>query len=301
MSIRSRVEGTTLVLAVLALFALLVIVIGSLDELSFQPGKLLPRKVVVDDDEGLEPRASLPPALTPHDRLVASILGALTLVSVVCVFIFRKVRKLLLQYLFILIAVALPVVLGMMYFGSLFSGWFQHRGSGEVAAASPDIPDSLLASPPTWSMALAAGAVSLLVLGAAAYFVRRWLAYRAYVDRRKSEIATLQAQQQIVAEQAAQAASRIRQGKSPQGEVIRCYQQMSRWLAKKRNIKPTYLTAREFASSLTDLGIHGDHVQALTALFELVRYGERDDGELAEQALDCLDHLRMTYAMKEDE
>lgn len=51
MSARSRAEGVFLVLAILTLFGLLILLISSLDELSFQPGKLLPRMEAVEEDE----------------------------------------------------------------------------------------------------------------------------------------------------------------------------------------------------------------------------------------------------------
>jgi hypothetical protein len=298
MSAKSRAESTFLVLAILTLFGLLILLIGSLDELTFQPGKHLPRSEALDEDAAIT-RPTIP-KLSPRDRLYASILGGLTLVSVVCVFIFRKLRRQLLQYLFMLIAFILPLTLGIMFFGQLFTNWFQRHSSGEVSAPGPVIPESLLANPPRWSLALTAGAVSLLVLGLSAFFVIRWLAFRKYVEQRKSELADLKAEQQAIAEQAAETASRIRQGKPLQGEVIRCYREMDRLLSKRRNIKPTYLTAREFANSLAESGIQTNHIQQLTQLFELVRYGKRDDRSMAKEALACLDELQSKYGTKEN-
>ncbi|MBU1049804.1 DUF4129 domain-containing protein [Candidatus Bipolaricaulota bacterium] len=299
MSVQSRAGNAFLVLAILALFGLLVLLIGSLDELSFQPGKLLPHAESGSEDE--VDVLSTAVTLSPRERLYASILVILTLISVICVFVFKKVRILVLQYLFTLMTLVLPVLLGIMFFSRFFSGWFQRHASDELVVPGPVIPDSLLANPPTWSLALAAGAVSLLILGLGTYFAIRWLAFRTYVEKRKTELATLQEEQQAVAEKAAQAASRIRRGKPLQGEVIRCYQEMTQSLSKHRNVKPTYLTAREFAVSLTQLGIQTEHVNELTALFELVRYGDRDDQSLADRALDCLDRFRSTYGMKEDQ
>ena len=298
MSAKSRTESAFLVLAILALFGLLILLIGSLDELTFQPGKHLPRSEAVDEDAAIT-RPTIP-KLSPRDRLYASILGGLTLISVVCVFIFRKLRRQLLQYLFMLIAFILPLTLGILFFGQLFSSWFQRHSSGEVSPPVPVIPQSLLANPPTWSLALAAGAISVVVLGLGAFLAIRWFAFREVVEQRNSELADLEAEQQAIAEQAAETASRIRRGKPLQGEVIRCYQEMDRLLSKRRNIKPTYLTAREFADSLTTLGIQTEHIQQLTDLFELVRYGDRDDQSMASKALACLDKLQSEYGSKED-
>jgi uncharacterized protein DUF4129 len=296
MSARSRAESTSLVLAILALFGLLILLIGSLDELSFQPGKLLPRMERAEEDETVAQWALS--ELSPREWLYASILGALTLLSVACVFIFRKLRKLLLQYLFILFALVLPLIAGIMFLGQLLSNWFQHHQSDAVIVPGPEIPESILANPPTWSLALAAGAISLLVLGLIVFLVIRWLAFNKYVEQRRSELADLEAEQQAIAEQAAETASRIRQGKPLQGEVIRCYQEMDRLLSRRRNVKPTYLTAREFADSLAASGIQTEHIQQLTELFELVRYGQRDDRSMAHQALACLDKLQSEYGAK---
>jgi hypothetical protein len=298
MSAKSRAERAFLVLAILALFVLLILLIGSLDELTFQPGKHLPRSEVVDEDVAIT-RPTIP-KLSPRDRLYASILGGLTLISVVCVFIFRKLRRQLLQYMFMLIAFILPLTLGIMFFGQLFSNWFQRHSSGEISAPGPVIPQSILANPPTWSLALAASAISVVVLGLGAFLAIRWFAFREIVDQRKKELASVEAEQQALAVQAADTAARIRRGKPLQGEVIRCYQEMDRLLSRRRNIKPTYLTAREFANSLTELGIQAEHIQQLTELFELVRYGDRDDQSMADKALACLDKLQSEYGLKED-
>jgi len=251
----------------------------------------------VEEDEVVIHRTI--PKLSPRDQLYAAILGILTLISIGCVFIFRVLRKQVLQYLFIMIAFVLPLMLGLMFFGELFSSWFQRHQSGEIVAVGPEIPDSILANLPAWSIALAASAVSLLILGLGTFLVIRWLAFHKIVEQRRSELASLEAEQQAIAEQAAETASRIRKGKPLQGEVIRCYREMDRLLSKRRNIKPTYLTAREFANSLAELGIQAEHIQQLTELFELVRYGERNDRSMATDALACLDKLQSEYGAKE--
>jgi len=197
-------------------------------------------------------------------------------------------------------AFVLPMILGIMLIGRLFSGWFQHRPAGEIVDTGLVIPESILANPPTWSLVLAAGAVSILILGICAFVVIQWIAFRKHIDQQKHELAALQAEQEALVAQAADTAARIRQGNPLQGEVIRCYQEMDRLLSRRRNIKPTYLTPREFTDSLQELGIRTEHVQELTALFELVRYGGRDDQSMAQQALVCLDKLQTDYATEED-
>jgi|GEM_PF-1226863 len=298
MTARSRAGGVFLVLAILALFGLLSLLIGSLDELTFQPAKRFPRSDMSDKEAEITQQEI--PKLGPIDRLCASVLGALTLVSIICVFIFRKLRRMLLQYLFLLVAFVLPLVLGLTFFGHLFSNWLQRHQSTEVEIPGPMVPESIVANPPSWSLALAAGAISLLVLGFGAFLVMRWFAFRTHVEQRRTELAMLEVEQQAIADQAAETASRIRQGNPLQGEVIRCYREMDRLLSRRRNIKATYLTAREFADSLSELGIQTEHVRQLTELFELVRYGQRDDRSLAHHALACLDQLQFVYGAAEE-
>jgi len=297
MSTQSRAGSVLLVLAIFALFGLLILLIGSLDELSFQPRKHLTQVEPSEEGEPNPQRAM--PKLARREQIYAYVLGGLTLVSLGCVFVFRKLRKQLLQYLFMLSAFLLPLMLGLVLFGRLFSGWFQRHADG-IADTGPKIPESVISNPPTWALALAAGVVAFLVLGTFAFVAIRWLAYRKLVERHKTQQAEIVAEQQAFAEQAAEAAVRIRQGRPLQGEVIRCYREMDQLLSKRRRIKPTYLTPREFADSLRELGIQSKHVRQLTELFELVRYGNRDDESMAQQALACLDRLRSVYGVAEE-
>jgi len=163
MSVKSRAGNAFLILAILTLFGLLILLIGSLDELAFQPGKRLPREESIEEESSLSQHA--PRRFDPREHLFEVILLILTLVSIICVFIFRKLRREVLQYLFVMFAFVLPMILGIMLIGRLFSGWFQHRPAGEIVDTGLVIPESILANPPTWSLVLAAGAVSILIFG----------------------------------------------------------------------------------------------------------------------------------------
>jgi len=297
MSTRSRAESAFLALAILALFGLLILLIGSLSELTFQPGKLLPQAESSEEDESSSQQAVH--KLSKKEQIYAYVLGGLTMLSLACLFIFRKLRKLLLQYLFTIFTFVLPLMLGLLLFGHLFSGWLQRR-SGEVTNTGPQIPESVISNPPTWALGLTAGVVAFLALGTLALIAIRWIAFRKFVEQRRTDQAEIEAEQQAFAKQAAETAMRIRQGHPPQGEVIRCYREMDQLLSKRRRIKPTYLTPREFADSLRELGVQSEHIQQLTELFELVRYGKRDDESMAQQALACLDRLRSVYGAEED-
>lgn len=298
MSVRSGSRSALLVVAALLLFGTLVLLIASLDDLTLHGGKRLVAVEAEEDDVTIE--AASPARLTRKERIYATILGALTFVSIGCVFVFRKLRRELFQYLFTLFAMILPMLLGLFLVSRLLSEWFHRSSSRAGVAEAPEIPGALVAHPPTWSIAVAAGALAVLALGIVAVLALRWIAVRdALRNARPDALDNVEADQLAFAEQAGETARRIRRGVPLRGEVIRCYQEMDRLLSRQRRLKPTYLTPREFAEALHQLGIHSAHIEQLTRLFELVRYGERDDDSLAQQALACLDRLRVAYGGEE--
>ncbi len=297
MSTRTRAGSVSLVLAILALFGSLILLVSSLDELTFRPGVRLAQLEIPDEPSSAAPRSTAP--LTLQDKIIVGVLGGLTVGSIVCVFIFRKLRRQLLQYLFTLFAFVLPLMVGLLLFGRLFFGWIQRQG-GEVAETGPQIPESVLSNPPTWSLALAAGAVAVLVSGVVAFIAARLLAFRESTREKRAENSERIAEQRELAQQAGETADRIREGRPLEGEVIRCYAEMDRLLSRRRRIRPTYLTPREFVGALRDLGIQSEHIRQLTELFELVRYGRRADEPVSRQALACLDRLRAVYGSSED-
>lgn len=299
MSARDGVRSAFLAAAVLLLFATLVLLIGSLDRLSFDPGKRIAR-VEQTDEEAVEAQTSTV-QLTKKERIYAYVLGGLTLLSIVCVFIFRKLRRQLIQYLFTLFSFVLPMLLGFLLVSRFLKNWLNRPADGAALAGRPEIPDAIVANPPTWSIALAAAGLAVLLLGMIAVLVVRSIAMQDRIRHARLEDAAmdLEAEQRAFAKQAGDTARRIRSGESLHGEVIRCYREMDRFLSKRRRLRPTYLTPREFQSALEGLGIRSAHIAQLTRLFELVRYGKRDDESLAEEALACLDQLRTTYGGEE--
>ncbi|GAG32563.1 unnamed protein product, partial [marine sediment metagenome] len=57
-----------------------------------------------------------------------------------------------------------------------------------------------------------------------------------------------------------------------------------------------HMTARELAAALHRVGFTARHVDQLTEIFELVRYGNRSGQPLAERAVGCLEAIRKAYA-----
>lgn len=86
-------------------------------------------------------------------------------------------------------------------------------------------------------------------------------------------------------------------GSSPQNDVVRAWRELAAVLPVSR---PATSTPREFATAATAAGVDPDAVGELTALFEAVRYGDRDPtGERAERAIAALERIEAEYAADE--
>jgi len=95
------------------------------------------------------------------------------------------------------------------------------------------------------------------------------------------------------------AAHRLRAGEDPYTVVLFCYQEMIRILSTKGKIDVTYLTPREFELRLRGLGLSGNSIAQLTAIFEIVRYAGRVDDSFATRALACLDAIQEAHSTDE--
>ncbi len=95
------------------------------------------------------------------------------------------------------------------------------------------------------------------------------------------------------------AARRLRAGEDPRTVVLFCYQEMIFILSTKGKIDATYLTPREFETRLRSLGLSGESIKELTAIFEIVRYAGRVDDGFAARALAALDAIQETYGTDE--
>jgi len=95
------------------------------------------------------------------------------------------------------------------------------------------------------------------------------------------------------------AARRLRAGEDPRTVVLFCYQEMILILSTKGKIDATYLTPREFETRLRSLGLSGESIKELTAIFEIVRYAGRVDDGFAARALAALEAIQETYGTDE--
>ena len=178
----------------------------------------------------------------------------------------------------------------LLFAARLMDRFFARGGEALVTQGSEaigSIPDAAAVSPPTWSFAVvvAALAVASLAVGTFLFVRLRRVWRRRNADSGMGDLV----------DAVALSADRIRAGADLRGEVIRCYQEMVNILSRRKRQQPTYLTPREFADSLRDLGMTDLHIDRLTSIFELVRYGRREDARFAEEALSCLDAIRDAY------
>jgi hypothetical protein len=156
---------------------------------------------------------------------------------------------------------------------------------------APPAEEEIAAPPPSWAFpAVAIGislGVALLLAAVLARLAPRWRARRKDEDRTELEelVDTLGA-----------AADEILLGGDPRSAVLRCYREMIRVFARRKAIDHTHLTPRELAVALRRAGFTAEHIDRLTEIFELVRYGNRSDKTLAERAIGCLEAIRKAYA-----
>jgi len=112
--------------------------------------------------------------------------------------------------------------------------------------------------------------------------------WRLWHNRRRSE-ETLD----LLAREARSAVEALRSGGDIRNVIIRCYFEMVQVLNRQRGItRKEGMTPREFERRLFELGLPVEPVTKLTRLFESVRYGAKDLGEVEErQALAYLEAI----------
>jgi len=190
-------------------------------------------------------------------------------------------------------------------FGAWYLAFWLLMGGGEPVTVESEPPTAVLMEdgfvppveeeaaplpPPRWAFP----AVAILIsIGVAVLLAVAWakLAPR-WRSRRKDDKSELEE----LVETVVSAADEIQLGGDPRSAVLRCYREMVRILCRKRSIDHVHMTARELADALHRVGFTAAHVDRLTEIFELVRYGNRSGRSLAEQAIGCLEAIREAYA-----
>ncbi len=155
----------------------------------------------------------------------------------------------------------------------------------------PAAEDSIEEPPPSWSFTAMA---ILLSIGVAVLLTIVWAKFAPRWRRRDADDGPTELDELV--ETLGAAADEIELGSDPRSAVLRCYREMVRILCRNRPIDHLHMTAREVADALHRAGFTLDHVDRLTEIFELVRYGNRSGEPLAERALGCLNAIREAYA-----
>jgi hypothetical protein len=164
--------------------------------------------------------------------------------------------------------------------------WAVQRLAGreeETDFQGPALPENLTApnlgadfavpNPPSWLVLVVSLIIVILflavVVGIVVYYWRRQQYHEAPVQR--------------LAFEAREALDAIQSGANLRNAVLRCYYQMSRVVSEQRQLaREQAMTPREFEQRLKQHGLPVEPVRQLTRLFEQVRYGAQEPGELEE-------------------
>lgn len=278
-----------------ALFAVILgVLVGGIDDLEVGPGRVLP----APDEERLVLHDPPPIATIQIDspdvlRILIPIALALLVASVAMSIRDRRFRPTVALGLLLFAILALTLHL-IGPFGPADRPVIEEEPSvveGSTAGPSPDAAlrvETLTESAGAiWPIAataiLAAVLIALLTVPVVSYCLRR----------RRSALGDGDASG--IEEIAADAVREIDAGADPIGVVQRCYARMLHALSKRAGLDPIFRTPREFAVDLREAGFAHDSVDALTEMFELVRYGARADGSLADRARRSLAALQLRH------
>jgi len=162
---------------------------------------------------------------------------------------------------------------------------------GRVDAQAERLTEDAPAGSPSWAVVALALLISISV---SVLLLLLWRKLAPYWGRSR-ERDTADDLSELV-DTVASAADEIQLGGDPRAAVLRCYRDMVRILCQRRTVQHAYLTARELAGALRAAGFTTQHVDQLTEIFELVRYGHRSAQPLAKRAIACLEAIREAYA-----
>jgi len=290
------------IVCVVALFTILFVLIGGLDQTKLLPGKALPNPFADLSRTGNEgsftaERGIGKEAVQTTVRLL--IIIALAAMAVLAI-ISRQFR-----WQLIAMAVIFALFLGLLSF--LNPGVERETPQMELEDSTmylggpqdsqpllkPNVPQ---ASAPTWLVILLAIGVALATTGVTIAVALKILPrIRARAGRNRGLLEEL-------AEQANSALRQIQAGSDPYQVVLGCYKEMTKILSSKEGVRNlAYLTPREFSRLLRSRGMKDIHIDRLTSIFEQVRYGDRLQKSFANEAVACLTVIQNSYALADAE
>ena len=279
----ARRRGLIPAVAFAALLAILLLFVANVGDITLGPGEPAASPAPTDDTSSTK----LSQGLDLDPELVRHLLFAAFTVSLIIVLVSAMASHLLRRWLYFTIGL----------FGAILAfDFFCAMIPPTSVAPVDDVPvrrdvaagSSTDRNPTDWSRALIAlglsvGAGALLVAGSSGV-IRYWQARRR--QRRDADLA--QSLEDL--------AGRATAPDSGVDVVVWCYHEMLELLSDREQIRHDAMTAREFADCLRELGLPTAAVDRLTRLFELVRYGHRDGGPLADRAAANLDAIRRADA-----
>jgi hypothetical protein len=247
----------------LALVALVLLAAG-ISSLEFSPGRALPRwnrgaEAPVAGSSGLAVVIDL------LLRVMAILVPVLLPIAIVYLILSADARRAVLRSLGLLMwLVAIYLVLRSR--PEFFRGLLRQEATPAAPSVAVTPTPGFVPDAPAWVGILSA--VGLALGLAAGLVAAAWYVWR----RRRAPAGPLDE----LAEEAERAVDALRAGAGVQDTVLRCYFEMSRVLAAQRGLtRGEAMTPREFEEHLVMAGLPRTHVQALTRLFEAVRYGSR--------------------------
>lgn len=163
------------------------------------------------------------------------------------------------------------------------------QGIGSTDPAAGEWPTVTPARAPGWAIfPFLLGGLGLLAL------VGWWVSRLSRRGRGEPTLAGL-------ALVAGNAVKELAAGRDLRNVILRCYREMTDLLSEREQVPfPKTMTPREFEAKLRAAGVRDEHVEQLSQLFELIRYGGRASGEQEEQrAVQCLRAIERAYSLRE--
>ena len=264
---------------------------GSLASVEFLPGEALPLGALLEAlQQGQLSFAgvSLPGSLL---YLLAGLLWALLIISVIAFIISPEVRKETIKRVirYTLIILMLHGIIRLM----------PPLPKAEEPSETPPVaglldensqeplpaPPEFVVNPPEWII----GAVSTALL--AVLLLGFWLLWRQFFKPKPPtpiQRLTREVKQTLVDIQA---------GADLKDTILRCYRQMSHIISQEKGLdRRQAMTPREFEQFLADSGLDNAHIHRLTRLFERVRYSAQAPTYNEEQeATACLTAIVQAY------
>jgi hypothetical protein len=266
-----------LILVGLALMAVLLLA-GSLRNLTFQAGKPLTFEQMLPDMAGIENNDELTQRLIAIMRVLFILGWVLLPFYIIFLIVSPEARKRLLRD----IITMLPILL-LAYFLLREPPDKERLEPFEMRMESQSLEEGVTrsqeplvfdANPSEWVVNLTAIA---LAIAATAFVVGiLWV----YLRSRQSAPRTLTR----VAEEAQAAIDAIEAGGDLRDVIMRCYFEMNRAIGDTRNLKRNAdMTAHEFEAYLSEKGLPHEPIHNLTELFERVRYSTFTPGRQEER------------------